>query len=374
MRHFLILFASLSLLPAAARDPGKVYDLLKKGANLSATSADALERHVQSKAGDEEARVQLLSYYAGTHPDQDVGAIKSARLRHILYLIEHDPKDGFGLFQVATRVYAVNCQGDDLADSAGFSKVKDLWLEQVRQHPRDEDIRREAVDALRYCAAEEAETLLKDAGDQTGLGRLYGEAVLGVTGYVYRSNDPGGSDAALRDSSFAKRALQLLESSTDPELLPIAARVVLGEGATLWADGKLDWDYTPLGNALLEKARPLAPHDFRLMTAPTQLPQRGERPPATLTIGGNLQQKKLAQQPPPRYPSEARSAGIQGSVKLAALIGLDGSILDLKVLSGPAKLVDSSLAAVSQWRYSPTLLNGKPCFIITQIDVNYVLH
>src|SRR5262249_5178106 len=165
-----------------------------------------------------------------------------------------------------------------------------------------------------------AECLLKDAGGQDALGRLYGESVLGITGYAYRSSDPNGSDAALRSSRFAQRAMELLQAAGEPEMVVAAATSGLGGGASLWAEGKLDWDYTPLGNALLQKALRSSPHNFRLKTLPTRLPQRGERPPATITIGGNVLQTKLIAQPKPAYPAAARDAGIQGTVSLATLI------------------------------------------------------
>jgi TonB family protein len=148
---------------------------------------------------------------------------------------------------------------------------------------------------------------------------------------------------------------------------------MLRTGAILWADGKLDWDYTTLGNHLLDSAKKIAPHDFTLMTLPTELPARGERPPPIIRIGGNVQQSKLMRQPSPQYPVEARENRIQGTVRLETLIGVDGRIVGLRVMSGPDALVDSALAAVRQWQYQPTLLNGKPCYVVTFIDVNYRL-
>ena len=58
---------------------------------------------------------------------------------------------------------------------------------------------------------------------------------------------------------------------------------------------------------------------------------------------------------------------------MTALIGPDGKILFLHAESGPTELVPASMEAVRQWQYKPTLLNGKPCYILTLIDVNYVL-
>jgi TonB family protein len=96
-------------------------------------------------------------------------------------------------------------------------------------------------------------------------------------------------------------------------------------------------------------------------------------PPERLRIGGSVQQTKLIRQPRPVYPREAKEAGIQGTVKLSAVIGKDGSIQFLEVLSGDPLLASSAVEAVKQWVYQPTLLNGNPVEVVTQIEVNYTL-
>jgi periplasmic protein TonB len=73
------------------------------------------------------------------------------------------------------------------------------------------------------------------------------------------------------------------------------------------------------------------------------------------------------------YPPEAKEARIQGVVKLSAVIGKDGTIKTLDVISGDPLLVPSALDAVRQWVYQTTLLNGNPVEVQTQIDVNYTL-
>jgi len=92
-----------------------------------------------------------------------------------------------------------------------------------------------------------------------------------------------------------------------------------------------------------------------------------------IRIGGNVQQTKLVSQPRPTYPPEAKLAHIQGVVKLNALIGKDGAIQNLEVISGEPVLVQAALDAVKHWVYQPTLLNGEPVEVVTQIDVNFTL-
>jgi TonB family protein len=95
--------------------------------------------------------------------------------------------------------------------------------------------------------------------------------------------------------------------------------------------------------------------------------------PGAIRVGGNVQSTKLIQQPRPMYPPEAKAARIQGVVKLAAVIGKDGTVKNLEVISGHPLLVPSALDAVKNWVYQTTLLNGDPVEVQTQIDVNYTL-
>jgi TonB family protein len=96
-------------------------------------------------------------------------------------------------------------------------------------------------------------------------------------------------------------------------------------------------------------------------------------PPARIRVGGGVQQTKLITQPRPVYPAEAKLAHVTGAVSLSAIIGKDGAIQHLEVISGHPLLIPSALEAVRQWVYQPTLLNGEPVEVVTQIDVNYTL-
>jgi TonB family protein len=92
-----------------------------------------------------------------------------------------------------------------------------------------------------------------------------------------------------------------------------------------------------------------------------------------IRVGGNMQQAKLVSQVRPVYPSEAKAQRVQGAVKLEAVIGKDGKVENLKVLSGDPLLAPAALEAVRQWQYQTTLLNGNPVEVVTQIDVNFTL-
>jgi periplasmic protein TonB len=95
--------------------------------------------------------------------------------------------------------------------------------------------------------------------------------------------------------------------------------------------------------------------------------------PPRIRVSRGIERAKIIYQPEPDYPALAKMARVQGTVRFEALIAKDGTIQDLKVLSGHPLLVQSALAAVQQWRYQPTLLNGQPVEVETEIDVNFTL-
>jgi protein TonB len=97
-------------------------------------------------------------------------------------------------------------------------------------------------------------------------------------------------------------------------------------------------------------------------------------PPKPTFRPSNLLQGSLIRRVEPVYPPLARTARIQGSVVLAAVISKQGTIQHLQVLSGHPMLVNAALEAVSQWRYRPYVLNGEVIEVETQITVNFKLN
>lgn len=97
--------------------------------------------------------------------------------------------------------------------------------------------------------------------------------------------------------------------------------------------------------------------------------------PSRLRLGGDLEAAKLVSKVQPVYPDAARSAGISGTVILHAVISTEGKPLSLRVMNSQIDpdLARSAVEAVSQWRYTPTLLNGEPIEVDTSITVIYSL-
>jgi protein TonB len=90
-------------------------------------------------------------------------------------------------------------------------------------------------------------------------------------------------------------------------------------------------------------------------------------------IGGNVLAAKILSRVIPLYPSLAKQARIQGTVSLLGVIASDGTVRQLRVLSGHPLLVQAALDAVRQWVYRPTLLNGEPVEVQAPIEVHFTL-
>ena len=103
---------------------------------------------------------------------------------------------------------------------------------------------------------------------------------------------------------------------------------------------------------------------------PKREPSAAER----VRMGGKVAAAQLVCRANPYYPEEARRGHISGTVRLHAIIGKNGSIRQLDLITGPEPLVASAKAAVGQWRYRPTMINGEPVEVDTTIDVIYSLN
>ena len=95
--------------------------------------------------------------------------------------------------------------------------------------------------------------------------------------------------------------------------------------------------------------------------------------PTRVRVSQGVTEGLLMKKVQPNYPPLARSARIQGQVVLQAVIGKDGTIQNLRAISGHPMLTPAAIDAVRQWRYKPYFLNGEPVEVDTQITVNFTL-
>ncbi len=95
--------------------------------------------------------------------------------------------------------------------------------------------------------------------------------------------------------------------------------------------------------------------------------------PKKIRVGGNVQSNNLIQKVTPVYPPDAKRDRIQGKVRFTATIGKDGTVQNLVLVFGEPVLAQAAREAVQKWVYRPTLLNGDPVEVVTQVDVNFTL-
>jgi protein TonB len=95
--------------------------------------------------------------------------------------------------------------------------------------------------------------------------------------------------------------------------------------------------------------------------------------PQRVRVSQGVSQGLLVRKVNPNYPPLARQARIQGTVTLEAEISKDGSIENLRLVSGHPMLAPAAIEAVKQWKYKPYLLNGEPVAVQTTVIVTFTL-
>jgi protein TonB len=90
-------------------------------------------------------------------------------------------------------------------------------------------------------------------------------------------------------------------------------------------------------------------------------------------MGGNLRAPKKVRDAPPVYPAIAQAARVEGIVILEATIDVNGQVREARVLRSIPLLDEAALAAVRQWEYTPTLLNGRAVPVVMTVTVAFSL-
>jgi periplasmic protein TonB len=193
---------------------------------------------------------------------------------------------------------------------------------------------------------------------------------------------PGPTPTHSRSSgkAVAQQAKTLLRVFTAPVSIPKGVSLAGPESVMLSPDDATTGpgviggtgEFSGPGSMLLGNlARLLPPPAEPVRRRPDKSPANA--PTKQIHVSTGVQAAKLVTQVNPVYPALARQARVAGAVRLTAIIGRDGAIRNLQVMSGHPLLTAAALEAVKQWRYQPTLLNDEPVEVITQIDVNFTL-
>ncbi len=133
--------------------------------------------------------------------------------------------------------------------------------------------------------------------------------------------------------------------------------------AVLGTNGQSD---APSGSAL-------SGFDYSIPTAPPPQAPKPKPVSGPIRVGTGVAEANLINKVVPAYPALAKAARVQGSVEFRATISKEGNIENLQLVHGHPLLVNAAKDAVLQWKYRPTLLNGQPVEVLTEIVVNFNL-
>jgi protein TonB len=134
----------------------------------------------------------------------------------------------------------------------------------------------------------------------------------------------------------------------------------------------------PLGSAIEIAGDPngvddAIPIDSDRTFVPPPPPPPPDRPSGPIIPGGKIVAPQRIVYVQPVYPSIAQSAGIEGRVVIEAVVGLSGEVTNVRVVKSVRFLDEAALAAVRQWKYTPTLLNGTPVSVLLTVSVDFTL-
>jgi TonB family protein len=219
-------------------------------------------------------------------------------------------------------------------------------------------------------------------GGQPSPGGLFGDIATGKhTGYVYVISGCDGTqykvvaEPELPDSG--QRAFCSDESGATRAAADGKATTCLSNGEAVSAEAIAGEHATGLAVAVgggEPNPHPQPDAKSRSVTKPQtagSAPQ-GVRP-LRVRVSQGVTQGMVISKVAPSYPPDARAARIQGSVVMAVVIGKDGNVQQVSLVSGHPMLAPAAIDSVKQWKYRPYILNGTPVGVETQITVNFTL-
>jgi general secretion pathway protein A len=165
-----------------------------------------------------------------------------------------------------------------------------------------------------------------------------------------RSNATRGSASVLAALSPAQRSAGPQMQQKPPEIRPVLPPVALVQ---------------------VELTPSLQAPDSAASTGGAVGPVATRSAVTRVRVGSRAQAAKLIFQPQPEYPEAAQRAHLQGTVRLEAVLAKDGDVASVRVLSGQPLLAESAEKAVTRWRYQPTLVDGNPVEVVTEVDVDF---
>jgi TonB family protein len=366
---------------AAATEPATFGYRMPSGLNtkpLDAAEQSRLEAALAGDPEDEAVRARLLMHYMTTNQTEK-------RMELAGWLVEHHPESALH----ASIVTGPPFDGDP----ALRKKYEGQWRTAASLHSGDAEVLGNAARAIR-----EPRERLELATRAQQLNPERWSQALGMTLFLMvapslRSGDVRSPEEML---AVASEAQQRTLGATDARVL----RVVLRQGLQQVAQQKLSQyamsldaqklgEFTSALSARLEVIDPGSAATTELLALAQATGEgRGElveklkadqariakmSQAGKIRVGSSVQATQLVTKVDPVYPEIAKRARIQGVVRFQVSIGKDGHVTGIELLNGHPLLVPGAIAAVKQWVYKPTMLNGNAVEVITTVDMNFSL-
>ena len=316
---------------------------------------------------------------------RSAGDLQKAR-EQTWWLIENAPD----LMEAATATRMLLAPGPTSANDEERQRLREAWRRQARDHSSSASVQANASQiASVFQSRFEAEELLLRArklepANQKYLLQLVSLYTYALPGWGNEPNPPSESAA------FQAKVISELETTTDAQLAGLVGER-LTAGQTVISASQSAQEEAALRDRLrkrnqlaakyLARARSLEPDNenwagsLKRATEEPRIVRFPDPAPGVkrITVGGMVQQAKMVRMVNPVYPQEAKAARIQGTVRYNVILATDGTIRHMTLIDGHPVLVSAATEAVKQWVYNPTLLNGEPVEVVTQIDVNFTL-
>ncbi len=313
-----------------------------------------LQARLEANPDDLVARGQLLMYYRQQGQRREF-------VEQLLWIIQNHPESPLAASPLPPDEY---------------DQLKPSWEQAVAAHADSPQVLLNAGRFFEPTDPERALQLFQSAREHDSssksvlylgqMARIYAEAAMvelrtGIQPKVFPNVSPEVA-ATLRSQ---------LQESSDPALLSRTGELLIQMNTPPFPEQK------QAGLELIQRAIDLDPSNPEWKAALASANAGQIRPSATspgaVRIGGKVAEANLLNKVEPVYPPLALSARVQGAVEFTAVIGPDGHVQSLTLVRGHPLLVNAAKEAVLQWTYRPTLLNGQPVSIVTDILVPFRL-
>ncbi len=376
----LVCLPPLAYVAASGHIERQVIEQAPQPANYTATRAERsaeLEAQLASDPENPEIRSKLLlNYYMQMQEgDMTVGEKHDAQL---LWLIAHHPDaSGLGLLGVAEPAREL-----PNPFQPHYQEAEGLWESQLSKFPDSPAVLANASAFFHAKEASRSLDLIKKARQLDPRNPRY----LDSLAWFYAQAEVDRNAPTLPDGrepagpgTLGPALIQVLHqeltSSTDVALLSdVGSRLVrISYNSPLAQTG-----LPAFGKQLMDRAVELDTTNpqWKEAIATASLPQPSARSlaaPGAQRVGARVMESSLTTKVEPVYPPLASQARIQGSVVFNVLIDKGGSVKNAQLASGHPLLVNAARDALMQYRYRPTLLNGNPVAVATQVTIQFSL-